>query len=337
MRSAYVFALSVLVMISASGCTGWRKAPVTPYEQEPWEHRGKAGVKLITEHFDIYSTLGDEELEEALPGFLEAAHRQYVSLIAPRDDAAPKLQTYVFQTRGEWERFAAERFTRRFPMYRRISAGGFAAGNVCVVYYIKRPYTLSVLAHEGMHQYFANHYAVQLPAWLNEGMATYCESFELPHGQVVFTPKRNSFRTNALREAMVGGTILPLREMLATDAGSVIAKGETVQTKTYYAQAWALMSYLRHGAKGAYADGLAQLLADIRVGDLETMAQAAKIRAPEPAKTSYGEAVFRAYITEDIDAFERGFNDYLYDVSGFKRPKPEAEAAEADVVEAPEG
>ena len=311
------------VVIAALGVGGCKSAPapkVVSVTEEPWSFGRAEARKLVTEHFDIYTTLTDVELRAALPAFLEAAHEQYVSLLPPPAGEYARLQTYVFDNRNQWERFARERFPKRFRVYQRISAGGFASGNLCVVYYLRRTYTLSVLAHEGMHQYFANHFDVPLPAWLNEGMATYCESFELPRGRPVFTPQRNTFRINGLREALSTQTVLPLQQMLATDAGEVILQGQSRLIKTYYAQAWAMAVFIRHGAEGRYAAGFDRLLADIVSGDLPQTAQAAKIRAPSPSKTSYGEAVFRAYITEDLETFERDFETYLYQLAGFRKP-----------------
>jgi hypothetical protein len=292
-----------------------------PVEREvgPWRFDGVEGRRVLTPHFAIYSTLADTPLEEALPDYLEAAYREYAALVPPKAGKAERLETYVFDQRSQWERFTARRFPGRFHVYRQITAGGYSEGTVCAVYYIRRPYTLSVLAHEGMHQYLAQNSDVRLPAWLNEGLATYCESFELPGGAVRFTPKRNTFRTNALREALQAGSVLRLREMLATDAGAVIVQGQSVKTRTYYAQAWALVMYLRHGAMGRYAGGFNRLMRDLATGEAPTMAQAAKIRAQEPAATSFGEAVFRAYITEDLDLFEEEFEGYLYGLAGFKR------------------
>ncbi len=165
---AGVVALSCL----AAGCHGGMRSQPMVATEDPWAFHGVAGTHFRTPHFDIYSTLRDKELEAALPNYVEAAYRQYAELLPPPAGEHPRLKTYVFNDRRQWERFAAERFPRRFPVYRRISAGGFAEGNLCVVYYIQRPYTLSVLAHEGMHQYFANYFKTPLPAWLNEGMAT---------------------------------------------------------------------------------------------------------------------------------------------------------------------
>jgi hypothetical protein len=117
--------------------------------------------------------------------------------------------------------------------------------------------------------------------------------------------------------------------MLATDAGSVIAEGQSSQTRTYYAQAWALVCMLRHGEHGRYAAGFDHLLADIRSGELPTIAQAAKIRAAHPAATSFGEAVFRAYFEEDPHEFQPRYEAYLYKLVEFGKPEVAANKSES--------
>lgn len=317
-RRCMVMAVLAWVLTTGGGCSSGSKE-VVQFSEEPWAFGKIKGTKLSTEHFDIHSTLTDAQLQEALPEFLEAAYDQYDSLL-PAPDSGSRLQTYILNNRSQWEAFAKSKFPRRFPIFRKISAGGFAVGNECVVYYIRRTYTLSVLAHEGMHQYFANYFSTPLPAWLNEGLATYCESYELPNDKAVFTPQRNSFRLNALREALTTESVLPLRAMLSTDAGKVINRGSSRLTKTYYAQAWALVCFMRHGADEAYADGFQDMLDAIVTGELANAAKIASIQPSARGKTSFGESVFRAYITDDSETFEQQFNDYLFKLVGFKKP-----------------
>ncbi len=316
------FKCMFLTAISSIVC-GCSSGPneVEQFTEEPWSFRNIQGTKLSTEHFDIHSTLRDAQLQAALPEFMEAAYDQYSSLLpAPASGEGKRLQTFVLNDRSQWELYAKSNYPQQFPVFRKISAGGFAVGNECVVYYIRRTYTLSVLAHEGMHQYFANYFSTKLPAWLNEGLATYCESYELPKGKARFTPQRNSFRLNALRDAMTTDAILPLRGILATDAGRVINQGRSRLTKTYYAQAWALVCFLRHGEDGKYADSFQDMLDAIVTGELESRAKVAGLQPSARGRTSYGESVFRAFITDDLENLESEFKDYLYQLVGFRKP-----------------
>lgn len=313
-------AILVALLLAVGGCGGETAVAPVSFTREDWQFRSAAGRKFTTEHFDIYSTLVDEAFEDALPGFLESAHYQYAELLPPQI-TSQRLQTYVFATRQQWERFTYDQFPRRYPVYRQIGSGGYANGNICVAYYLKsRAPTLSVLAHEGMHQYFAHHFEGPLPAWLNEGLACYCESYELPGGKPRFTPQHNTFRINALREALTLDALLPLEEMLATDAGRVIVAGQSRRIQTYYAQAWAMVLFIRDGGNKAYRAGFDRMLDDIVAGRLRETAQVAKITGPSPSGTSYGEAVFRAYITEDTETFGKSFRAFVMRLAGFRKP-----------------
>jgi hypothetical protein len=284
--------------------------------EEPWSHGSTNGVHLTTDHFDIYTNIDDLELRSYLPGFLEATHRQYARLLPTPAPPQRRLQTYLFANQRQWDSFVRREFPDRYHIYSRISVGGFAEGGTCVAYNIRpRTYTLAVIAHEGMHQYFGSHFKQRIPAWLNEGLACYCEAFDFRRRRPVFTPRHNSVRLNSLREALAGETLLPLTELLATDAGKVIVQSRTRQTKTYYAQAWALIVFLRHGAEGQYADRFEAMLADVAAGDLNRRARAARIASPEAGKISFGESVFAAYFTDDLSAVEKRFRKFMLELA----------------------
>jgi hypothetical protein len=179
------------------------------------------------------------------------------------------------------------------------------------VYYLRRIYTLSVIAHEGFHQYLGAQHATRVPAWVNEGLACYCESFQFRDDVPVFTPMENGFRREPLREVLVSDTLIPLRSLLATNAGEVIVQNQSARTRAYYAQVWALVCMLRDGADGRYRRGFDTLCKDIGSRQMSVKARAAQIAAPDPSGTSFGESVFRAYITDDLEGFERSYHAYL--------------------------
>jgi len=308
----------VAVAGSGAGCRSNPSLPEFTAVEEEWSYGQRTGKLLRTDHFEIRTTAADPEFVDVLPLFLETAYQQYAELVPVATPAATKLQTYVFANRGEWDRYVRETFPARYPVYARISAGGFADRNQCVAYYMpQRIYTLSIIAHEGLHQYLGAMFNVPVPAWLNEGLACYCETFQFKKGVPVFTPLDNSFRMNSLRQSLAGGSLIPLKEMLATDAGQVIVRSQSATTRAYYAQAWALVCMLRHGLHGKYRDGFDRMCADIGRRESVVRAQAARIAAPEPSATSMGEALFRAYISTDLEEFEAEYGQYMRQVCGF--------------------
>jgi len=296
-------------------------------EQTAWTFNGKQGVQFSTDHVDIFTTIVDTELRDFLPEFVETTYQFYESILPPtvivdpqierrRTEAQPpkdadRLQVYLLNNRDEWKTFVKRRFPKRYPIYRKISAGGFSEGSTCVVYHIGRAATFSVLAHEGMHQYLSAHYQEPIPAWLNEGLATYCESVEFRKNVPHFVPQRNTFRIDDLRNAQINRDAIPLIDLLRTNAGEVIDGQQITSTSSYYAQAWALVVFLRHGANERYADGFSKMLAAIADGTIRIRAQAARVTSETPADTSYGHAVFLAFITEDMKTFEREFNEFI--------------------------
>lgn len=302
----------VAATIVLAGCAAKQPVPELIVEPEigEWHADGNDGKVIRTEHFEVYTTIKDDEFLDLLPQFLEAAHYRYEGLVPPRVKNAQRLTTYLYQRRNEWEHHVEAHYPRRASVYRRIQSGAFTEGTTSVAYYITRERTLSVLAHEGFHQYVAAHIAADLPAWLNEGLATYSESFEFHKGQVTFVPRRNSGRLRSLQEALAAKSLLPLREVLRTHAGEVVVATDR-RVYSYYAEAWALILFLQDEPE--YTSGFRALLNDlgsptyhVGIGGFVAAAEPVDGVPINPA-----EAAFRKYVTEDLELFESRFDAYL--------------------------
>ncbi len=288
-----------------------------PVSIEEWTGEGLVGRRFTTEHFDIISTLLDAPFEAALPGFLEAAYDRYVNTIPPPVDGDGRLTTFVFGSRNEWKQFARRRFRSRYDVYARIRAGGFAEGDTSVSFYTSRSGTLATLAHEGWHQYLGARYGTTIPAWLNEGFACYHEAVDFAGSVPRFTPRHNTFRINSLREAIQQDRLLSLRQIAATDAGEVITQNHAGVAQTYYAQAWALITFLRHGADRSLADGLQRMLDDIADGTFLVRVGAARLTEGGGTSESLGEATFRAYFGCGPDDLADAYHKHLLEIAGF--------------------
>ena len=309
-------ALILATALATYGCTPQVKMELASATQD-WAEEGLAGQRITTAHFEIISTVRDAELEAGLPGFMEAAYRRYQDTLPSPEDRPSKLTVYVFGTRPEWEQFTRRRFPARYPVYSRIRAGGFTEDDVSVLFYVNRAATLATLAHEGWHQYLAAGFGTPIPAWLNEGLACYHEAVDCAGAEPRFTPRHNTFRINSLREALQTDTLLSLPEIVTTDAGQILSRDRSRITQIYYAQAWALITFLRHGAGGRHAADFERLLADLADDTFRVRVSAARLGATDPSGVSLGEAAFRAYFGRGPEALADEYYDHLVRVAGF--------------------
>lgn len=311
-----LWAPTITMALGALGCVSHGPVRVAA-SVEPWSEFGLAGRRYETRHFVLISTLRDTEFEEALPTVLEAMYHQYETTLPPRGEHEPRLTTYLFGTRSEWTRFARRRFPVRYGVYSRIRSGGFSEGGTSVSFYVSRSTALATLAHEGWHQYVSLRTSTQIPAWLNEGLACYHEAIEMAGLQPRFTPERNTFRINSLREAIQTDTLMSLREIVDTDAGRVISGHHGGVAQTYYAQAWALVTFLRHGAGGRFAPTFDRMLQEIAAGTLSVRVSAWKVIASDATDYTAGAATIYAYFGYTPEELSDAYYDHLIRVAGF--------------------
>lgn len=272
--------------------------------QQPWTQSRPDGVQLITAHFDIRTTIRDTLLRDALPGFMETAFAEYTRLMPPEAEEAAPLPVYLFETREEWAAFTRHFVPQQAYTYLHIHAGGYTdhRTGASITFDIGRDHTLSLLAHEGFHQYVARYRTLPLPAWLNEGLACQFEAFTLDGDHPTFTPQRNLLRTGALRAALLqppGLAALP--ELLSMHAGQAVRQ-TGVSAPTYYAQLWSTVLYLRDRSC-PYASGFRRLLADAGTPRLTEAIRQFRAASPEHARLNDAEAAFRCYITSDLGEF----------------------------------
>jgi hypothetical protein len=223
---------------------------------------------------------------------------------------------YLFGTRDEWADFTKLTFPAQAYTYLHLQAGGYTdqPSGTAVTHDLGRDRTLSLLAHEGFHQYVARHLDRPLPAWLNEGLACQWEAFKLTEDRPVFTPKQNYLRRNGLRSALNSKDgFIPLPQLLGMNAGeAVVETGQTV--RSYYSQVWLLILFLQQGSKGKYAEGYKALLADAGTDRLDAAVGAYRATNPDAGKLSEGEMIFRHYITENMGECANEYFDFARQV-----------------------
>ena len=283
-----------------------------PVRQVAWNFGPFEGAELATAHYRIYTTTTNRPMQQYLPGFLEAACAQYARLTglsAPSADSPQPMTVYMLGSRQQWAAMTRQVTGPRSAAYLAIENGGYCHGGVCVFWDMGHFATLSIAAHEGLHQFLHATLRESLPAWSEEGLAVLAEGYHTDWASktVRFDPTANTLRLSGLREQLVGGRWIPLERLLSTDAGDYVGVERT--GPEYYSQLWAMLLFIR--SEPAYRDGLQRLLADAAGGTLRQKLRApAEMGAGRTYNRSVSMPVFRHYIDADLEGFEKRCRQY---------------------------
>jgi len=281
-------------------------------DRRPWRYPLGVGQVITTSHYRIFASADNPVLMTCLPGFLEAAHEHYQKLtgLAPEPSAKP-LEVYMLSSRQEWTHLTTHIVGQDAP-HLSIVAGGYCHKGVGIYWDLRNRATLSIAAHEGLHQFLHHRMRHRLPLSIEEGLAVSAEGFHIraDENTVVFVPDHNPGRYDTLRRALVNRRWIPARRLLPMTAGDTIA-GMTEDTLAWYAQVWALAMFLRTSED--YRKGFARLLSEAQSGRLHTAMNVPKDAYEELMQRgghytrTVALPVFRHYITADLDTFERRY------------------------------
>lgn len=298
-------------VLALGGCAT-TSAGVAEVQSTRWQVAGAEGRRFDTLHTRLFSTIGDRGFERALPRLLEDAYAAYARGLPPSTTVESPLTFHVVGDEGAWRRFVARRFGGSFAAARNAAFAGFTDDTGSYLFYQGRSPTIAAAAHEGFHQYLLTRFDVDLPLWLEEGMACECEGFKVSGDRLIFTPGRNSFRTNTLCEARNTRRLLPFDALLAMDHGKLGALRDPKDGDRFYAQAWALVASLRHSRHGAIRREFERLLADIADGSFNMRVSAAGLGKSRPGT----DAVLNAYFSESASAVEPAYLAFIDGICG---------------------
>jgi len=306
-----------LWLISAAGCAAAFKPEPIQFTTADWTYHGVKGSELTSKHYVIYTTCKRKPFVQALPGFMETCYDAYARLLPADTLTTARLPTYLFQRRRQWEQFTREFSPARVDTYMRIRRGGFTERGVTVSHYSTQRSSLSILAHEGLHQFLGATGRDRIPAWINEGLACYYESFDLVNGRPAFDPRNNTLRAPTLRKALAEDSLIPLRQILATNAGLAVHQ-KSQHVYSYYAQEWSLILFLLDSPmNNPYYAGFRRLLDELGTESMKRKTNA-YLATDTDGTLSRGEAVFQAYITDDPATFESDYRKFLHKLLNLK-------------------
>ncbi|OHB80723.1 MAG: hypothetical protein A2Z25_02855 [Planctomycetes bacterium RBG_16_55_9] len=278
-----------------------------------WKNEYGPGLKLFTGHYKIYTTLLKPLMLCRIPGFMESAYAAYNCQLPEPVEAKCKFTIYLFADRRQWEDFTRHFAGEQADIFCQIKAGAYYHNGACVVYDIGWQRTLSVLGHEGWHQFSDNHFAFRLPSWLDEGVATHFEAHETENGTFHFEPARNTYRLDALSRALSNGKMMPLEELIATQPGDVLATDQAEAVMAFYSQSYALVRFLREARCGQHIGTYQRLLADGLRGDwpLDEVSKHIAADRTMPRNVLWNHVVglvlFQEYIGADFEPVEKEY------------------------------
>jgi hypothetical protein len=280
---------------------------------EGWESQYGSGVKLSTEHYEIFSTVVQPLMLRMVPGFIESAYRGYNDQLPEPIDTASRFQVYLFAERSQWEDFTRSFAGDQASLFCKIKTGAYYLNGACVVYDIGPKRTLSALGHEGWHQFNSRHFKYRLPSWLDEGVAMLFETSVSDGNLFHFDPAGNVQRLGALKDTLGKGKSIPLRDLISTSPGEVLAIDQAEAVMAFYSQSYALVRFLREADYGRRLDSYQRLLSDGLTGrwplDESAGITAADRNLPRtiPWNRQVGRQLFEHYIGTDLNQIEQEY------------------------------
>ena len=122
----------VVGALAGAGCPSAEKHTQVSFAREGWNYRGAKGTQCASAHYILRTTCTSKPFVDALPGFLESCYVAYSELLPPQGAADKPLDTYLFQTRWQWERFTEQFAGPRAATYKQIRSGGYSERGVTV-------------------------------------------------------------------------------------------------------------------------------------------------------------------------------------------------------------
>lgn len=285
---------------------------------EGWNFGETPGRVIRTAHYNLYTTVEDEDLLERVPQVLEGALQQYRMLAPEVTLTSRRMDCYLFANRTQWAAFTIVNAGEDAEIYLQVQRGGYCLGDRAVTYFLGDLSTYSVTAHEGWHQFVARHFRTRLPPFLEEGVACLFESINFENGLPRWNLSVNYNRIDKLRAAVAANDLWPLEELISMHAGQVISL-PTERIEAFYAQNWAFARFLWEGEQGHFRPAFQRMLQDAAAG-----------RLPEHLIVGGGGATWRPsavkpllehYLQLPMAEIDRRFQAYVHFIAtdGYRR------------------
>ncbi len=306
--------------LALAGCSGsnnlgqWAgpAAPITS-DVGTWAYDDQPAKMLISAHYQIHTTIEDDETIQQLPQLMEGALTRYHEFTPGLPLTGRPMDCYIFRTRTEWNDFTQRRTGQDSAIYMQIRSGGYTVNDLFVSYYIGRASTYSVAAHEGWHQYCGRHFKGRLPPFLEEGISCMFESItwqgKLPRWNLSINP----YRAQTLRKAIDAEALWPLDKLIATHAGDIV--GERMEKiDAFYAQSWAFARFLWEADNARYRPAFQRWMTETANGTVHDATHSHN-RASYPWNRKAVQPMMEYYLDMPLPEIDRAFNAYMHHIA----------------------
>ncbi len=306
-KRQYAIGSILLLVLLQSGCSSSGKTFISPsyVRAGDWIWKDLAGQNIQTTHYLIHTTVTDPEKLDQFARLMEVVYQEYQKIYPGPKTIESRLEVFYFAQYDQWAAYTIFSTGDNARTYLSVFNGAYTLGDKFVCWDGNHLDTLQSAAHEGFHQYVSRTFKTRLPPAIEEGLACSFENLRLDGSRVVIDPSRNPRRETALRQAE-GKVLFPLETLLQLHAGDLAEKSPELN-ELYYAQAWALGSFLRKSPE--YQQQFHRMITDTAMGDLP------KPVAPNDEKGRYFPARIKPqmmhYFGENWAEFEEKYLRFL--------------------------
>lgn len=239
--------------------------------KESWTWNDHVGTRVITDGWNIRTTIGYEHIVDSLPNFYETLLKHYSTVFGELPYPRERLEVFLFADEPQWQQKVKELLGEEACQWEGLGRGGLTIDGTAVLFHLDRRgrsrATFRIAAHEGWHQYAEAVLQDCLPTWLDEGIGTWMEGFRIRRGELEFQPASNWDRLSTLRTIVASDRLSSLSSLLAAEPSELLAQSRGALLG-YYAQLWAFTSFIMEYNDGQYRPALRNILLEAMHGQL---------------------------------------------------------------------
>jgi len=309
------FGVGLLIIGCSQATLGkWQgPAEAAPTKVTQWAFGGEKAKLLESKHYNVYTTIKEDEVLDLLPQVMEGALSMYQEIAPGVGLSERHMDCFIFRWRSEWDEYTQKYAGNDAKVYLQIRSGGYTIYDRYVAYYIGREGTFAVAAHEGWHQFAGRHFKGRMPPFLEEGLACMFETISWKDRLPRWNLSVNTQRAQTLRKALDAKDTWPLEKLISMHAGDIVGESND-RIDAFYAQCWAFARFLYEGENGKYRPALQKWLAETAAGTVYDPTKS-HARAIAPWNRKAVRPMLEHYLGMELPEIDQAFNAYMKKVA----------------------